>query len=48
MIDNWSSEEDRAPGDQAKGYLWANRDYFQIEYTIWRQEYIPCQVNRTP
>ena len=43
MIDNWSSEEGKALGDQVKDYLWANRDYLQIEYMIWRQEYIPSQ-----
>ncbi|MEW1935509.1 M23 family metallopeptidase [Rhodococcus sp. NPDC079359] len=43
MIDNWSSEEGKALGDQVKDYLWSNRDYFQIEYMIWRQEYIPSQ-----
>lgn len=41
MIDDWSSEEGKALGDQVKDYLWTNRDYFQIEYMIWRQEYIP-------
>lgn len=46
MIDNWSSEEGKALGDQVKDYLWANRDYFQIEYMIWRQQYIPS--NATP
>ncbi|OZC83404.1 peptidase M23 [Rhodococcus sp. 06-418-1B] len=43
MIDNWSSEEGKALGDQVKDYLWANRDYLQIEYMIWRQEHIPSQ-----
>ena len=41
MIENWSSEEGKALGDQVKDFLWANRDYLQIEYMIWRQQYIP-------
>ncbi|MDJ0363039.1 M23 family metallopeptidase [Rhodococcus sp. H29-C3] len=41
MIENWSSEEGKTLGDQVKDYLWANRDYLQIEYMIWRQQYIP-------
>ncbi len=41
MIDNWSSEEGKALGDQVKDYLWANRQVLQIEYMIWRQQYIP-------
>lgn len=43
MIDNWSSEEGKALGDQVKDYLWANRGQLQIEYMIWRQQYIPSQ-----
>ncbi|MFC8181563.1 peptidoglycan DD-metalloendopeptidase family protein [Rhodococcus sp. NPDC057297] len=43
MIDNWSSEEGKTLGDQVKDYLWANRDYLQIDYMIWRQQYIPSQ-----
>ncbi|MBY6708084.1 peptidoglycan DD-metalloendopeptidase family protein [Rhodococcus sp. BP-241] len=42
MIDNWSSEEGTALGDQVKDYLWANREVLQIEYMIWRQQYIPA------
>ncbi|MFC7959127.1 peptidoglycan DD-metalloendopeptidase family protein [Rhodococcoides kroppenstedtii] len=41
MIDNWSTEEGKALGDQVKDYLWANREVLQIEYMIWRQQYIP-------
>lgn len=41
MIDNWSSEDGKALGDQVKDYLWANREVLQIEYMIWRQQYIP-------
>ena len=41
MIDNWSSEDGKALGDQIKDYLWANREVLQIEYMIWRQQYIP-------
>ena len=41
MIDDYSSDEGRKLGDAVKDYLWANREYFQIEYMIWRQEYIP-------
>ncbi|OAK53800.1 peptidoglycan DD-metalloendopeptidase family protein [Rhodococcoides kyotonense] len=40
MIPNWSSEEGKTLGDQVKDYLWANRDQLQIEYMIWRQQYI--------
>ncbi|MGU3438162.1 peptidoglycan DD-metalloendopeptidase family protein [Actinomycetes bacterium M1A6_2h] len=43
MIDNWSTGEGKALGDQVKDYLWANRDYLQIEYMIWRQQYIPTR-----
>ncbi|AWK77057.1 peptidase M23 (plasmid) [Rhodococcus oxybenzonivorans] len=41
MIDNYSSGEGHKLGDAVKDYLWAHREYFQIEYMIWRQEYIP-------
>ena len=41
MIDDYTSDEGRKLGDAVKDYLWANREYFQIEYMIWRQEYIP-------
>ena len=48
MIDNWSSEEGKALGDQVKDYLWANRDVLQIEYMIWRQQYIPSDPAQQP
>ncbi|MBM9838627.1 peptidoglycan DD-metalloendopeptidase family protein [Rhodococcus hoagii] len=43
MIPDYSSDEGRQLGDSVRDYLWTNRDYFQIEYMIWRQEYIPAQ-----
>lgn len=41
MIPNYSTSEGKALGDSIRDYLWTHREYFHIEYMIWRQEYIP-------
>ena len=41
MIPDYASSEGKALGDAVRDYLWTHRDYFHIEYMIWRQEYIP-------
>ncbi|WP_151550187.1 MULTISPECIES: peptidoglycan DD-metalloendopeptidase family protein [Corynebacterium] len=43
MIPNWDTAEGKQLGDDILAYLWGNRDYFQVEYFIWRQTYIPAQ-----
>lgn len=42
MIPNWESDG-RALGDEIKDYVYSNRDHFNIEYMIWRQQYIPAE-----
>lgn len=43
MIDNWDTAEGKQLGDEVLEYLYGNREYFQIEYFIWRQKYIPAE-----
>ena len=43
MIPNWDTAEGKQLGDDILAYLWGNREYFQVEYFIWRQKYIPAQ-----
>lgn len=43
MIDNWDTAEGKQLGDEVLEYLYSNREYFQIEYFIWRQKYIPAE-----
>lgn len=43
MIPNWDTEEGKQLGDDILEYLYGNRDYFQVEYFIWRQKYIPAE-----
>lgn len=43
MIDNWDTDEGKQLGDEVLAYLYGNREYFQIEYFIWRQKYIPAE-----
>lgn len=42
MIPNWDTAEGKQLGDDILAYLWGNREYFQVEYFIWRQKYIPA------
>lgn len=43
MIPNYSSAEGKKLGDAINAYVLANKKYFQIEYTIWRQHYNPAE-----
>lgn len=43
MIPNYNSDEGRQLGDDITAYLHGNRDHFNIDYMIWRQEYIPAE-----
>lgn len=43
MIPNYTTSEGKELGNAIRDYLWTNRAYFNIEYMIWRQEYIPSQ-----
>lgn len=43
MIPHWDTEEGKKLGDEIMEYLWGNREYFQVEYFIWRQRYSPAQ-----
>lgn len=42
MIPNYSSAEGKRLGDAINAYVLANKKYFQVEYTIWRQHYNPA------
>jgi hypothetical protein len=41
MIPNYESNEGRELGNRIKNYLFTHREFFNIEYMIWRQMYIP-------
>ena len=41
MIPNYESSEGRELGNRIKNYLLTHREFFNIEYMIWRQMYIP-------
>ena len=42
MIPNYESAEGKALGDAINKYVLDNKDFFQVEYTIWRQHYTPA------
>ncbi|WP_020109778.1 transglycosylase family protein [Nocardia sp. 348MFTsu5.1] len=42
MIPNFESAEGKTLGDAINKYILDNKDFFQIEYTIWRQHYTPA------
>ena len=42
MIPNYDTNEGRELGNRIKNYLFAHREFFNIEYMIWRQMYIPA------
>lgn len=42
MIPNYSTGEGKALGDAVKDYVYGNREFFHVQYMIWRQEYIPA------
>lgn len=43
MIADYDSEAGKKLGDAVRDYVYANKDEFNIEYMIWRQEYIPSE-----
>lgn len=43
MIPNYSSAEGKQLGDDILSYLWENKEHFNVQYFIWRQEYIPAE-----
>src|SRR5699024_7960028 len=43
MIPNFQSNEGRELGNRIKNYLFKHREFFNIDYMIWRQTYIPSQ-----
>lgn len=43
MIPDFQSNEGRELGNRIKNYLFQHREYFNIQYMIWRQMYIPSQ-----
>ncbi|MDO5511842.1 peptidoglycan DD-metalloendopeptidase family protein [Corynebacterium sp.] len=43
MIPNFQSDEGRELGNRIKNYLFEHREFFNIDYMIWRQMYIPAQ-----
>ncbi|WP_237707847.1 peptidoglycan DD-metalloendopeptidase family protein [Hoyosella subflava] len=50
MIPDYESGEGRELGNRIKNYLLTHREFFNIEYMIWRQMYIPAegQPNQMP
>lgn len=43
MIPDFQSDEGRELGNRIKNYLFQHREFFNIDYMIWRQMYIPSQ-----
>lgn len=43
MIPDFQSAQGKQLGDDILAYLYGNRDYFNIQYFIWRQQYIPAE-----
>lgn len=43
MIPDWDSDKGRKLGEEVKDYVYSNRDHFNVEYLIWRQQYIPAE-----
>lgn len=43
MIPDFQSNEGRELGNRIKNYLFEHREFFNIEYMIWRQMYIPSE-----
>lgn len=43
MIPNFQSNEGRELGNRIKNYLFKHREFFNIDYMIWRQMYIPSE-----
>lgn len=43
MIPNYDTGDGKKLGDDIRDYLFGNREEFNIEYMIWRQEYIPSE-----
>src|SRR5699024_6171768 len=43
MIPDFQSDEGRELGNRIKNYLFEHREFFNIDYMIWRQTYIPSQ-----
>ncbi|MET3945318.1 peptidoglycan DD-metalloendopeptidase family protein [Corynebacterium mucifaciens] len=43
MIPDYDSESGKQLGDAVRDYLYANRDAFNIDYMIWRQQFIPSE-----
>jgi hypothetical protein len=42
MIPNYTSQDGIALGDEINKYVLDNKDFFHVEYTIWRQQYFPA------
>lgn len=42
MIPDYSSSEGRELGNRITNYLLTHREFFHLEYLIWRQQYIPA------
>ena len=42
MIPNYDSDKGKALGTEIKDYIFRNKDAFNVQYMIWRQEYIPA------
>lgn len=43
MIPNYDTGQGKQLGDEIRDYVFANKDTFNLEYMIWRQEYIPAE-----
>ena len=42
MIPNYETAEGKSLGDAINKYILDNKDFFAVEYTIWRQQYTPA------
>ena len=43
MIPNYESGEGKKLGDEIRDYVLGNKDAFNVEYLIWRQQYVPAE-----
>lgn len=43
MIPEYDTDKGKKLGDEIKDYIFRNKDAFNVEYMIWRQEYIPAE-----
>ena len=43
MIPDYDSDKGKKLGDEIKDYIFRNKADFNVEYLIWRQQYVPAE-----